>query len=63
MPDPTTQRGSKLELAADHLLIAYALVEQVHAKEMLPLLRQALMQLGRLIACNISFLSQGSRIQ
>ncbi len=63
IPDPTTQRGSTLDLAADHLLIAYALTEQDRAKEMLPLLRQALMQLGRLIACNISFLSQGSRIQ
>lgn len=42
--------GSALELVADHLLMAHGLVEQDHAKEMLPVLRQALMAVGRLLA-------------
>ena len=47
---PTTPPGSALEVVADHLLIAHGLIEQDHAKEMLPVLRQALMQAGVLLA-------------
>ncbi|GJE13836.1 hypothetical protein FOHLNKBM_4902 [Methylobacterium longum] len=47
---PATMPGSALELVADHLLIAHGLIEQDGAKEMLPVLRQALMTAGRLLA-------------
>ena len=42
--------GTTLELVADYLLVAHGLIEQDHAKEMLPVLRQALMQAGILLA-------------
>ena len=51
---PTTPPGSTLELVADHLLMAHGLIEQDHAKEMLPVLRQALMVAGNLLARNIT---------
>lgn len=51
---PTTPPGSTLELVADHLLMAHGLIEQDHAKEMLPVLRQALMVAGRLLARNMA---------
>lgn len=47
---PATPPGSTLEAVADHLLIAHGLIEQDHAKEMLPILRQALMVAGVLLA-------------
>ena len=50
---PDTVPSSVLELVADHLLIAHGLVEQDHAKEMLPVLREALMTAGKLLARNI----------
>ena len=53
VPPPTNPRtppGSPLEAVADCLLIAHGLIEQDHAKEMLPVLRQALMTAGRLLA-------------
>ena len=46
---PTTPPGSTLEAVADYLLIAHGLIEQDHAKEMLPVLRQALMVAGSLL--------------
>jgi hypothetical protein len=50
----TTPPGSALELVADYLLMAHGLIEQDHAKEMLPVLRVALMTAGKLLARNIS---------
>jgi len=47
---PATAPGSTLERVADHLLIAHGLIEQDHAKEMLPVLREALFTAGRLLA-------------
>lgn len=52
--NPTTPPGSTLEAVADYLLIAHGLIEQDHAKEMLPVLRQALMVAGRLLARNMT---------
>jgi len=52
--NPTTPPGSALERVADHLLMAHGLIEQDHAKEMLPVLRQALMVAGRLLARNMT---------
>jgi PAS domain S-box-containing protein len=49
---PSTPPGSTLELVADYLLIAHGLIEQDHAKEMLPVLRQALLAAGILLARN-----------
>lgn len=49
-----TPPGSTIELVVDHLLMAHGLVEQDRAKEMLPVLRQALMMAGRLLARNTS---------
>ena len=46
----TTPPGSTLELVADYLLMAHGLIEQDHAKEMLPVLRQALAAAGMLLA-------------
>lgn len=51
---PTTPPGSTLEAVADYLLIAHGLIEQDHAKEMLPVLRQALMTAGKLLARNMT---------
>lgn len=47
---PATTPSSALELVADHLLIAHGLIEQDHAKEMLPVLRAALFVAGQLLA-------------
>lgn len=47
---PATPPGSTLELVADHLLMAHGLIEQDHTKEMLPVLEEALMVAGRLLA-------------
>lgn len=49
-PHPSTPPGSTLEFVADYLLIAHGLIEQDHAKEMLPVLRQALLKAGILLA-------------
>lgn len=51
---PTTPPGSALELIANHLLMAHGLIEHDDAKEMLPVLRQALMTAGNLLARNIA---------
>ena len=51
---PATPPGSALELVADHLLVAHGLIEQDSAKEMLPVLRQALLLAGRLLARNMA---------
>ena len=51
---PTTPPGSTLEAVADYLLIAHGLIEQDHAKEMLPVLRDALMTAGKLLARNMT---------
>ena len=51
---PTTPPGSALEYVADYLLMAHGLIEQDGAKEMLPVLRQALMQAGVLLARSMS---------
>jgi hypothetical protein len=51
---PAKPPGSALERVADHLLMAHGLIEQDHAKEMLPVLRQALMVAGRLLARNMT---------
>lgn len=59
---PATPPGSTLELVADHLLIAHGLIEQDHAKEMLPVLREALMTAGRLLARNMTSPDPGDRI-
>lgn len=45
-PHPDTLPSSALELVADHLLMAHGLVEQDHGKELLPVLRQALLVAG-----------------
>ncbi|SFT28257.1 PAS domain-containing protein [Methylobacterium sp. yr668] len=58
---PTTPPGSALEAVADYLLIAHGLIEQDHAKEMLPVLRQALMVAGMLLARNMSSVDPGAR--
>ncbi|MGT2479523.1 PAS domain-containing protein [Methylobacterium oryzae CBMB20] len=51
---PATPPGSALEVIADHLLMAHGLVEQDGAKELLPVLRQALWQAGTLLARKMS---------
>lgn len=51
---PTTPPGSALEAVADYLLIAHGLIEQDSAKEMLPVLRQALVVAGILLARSMS---------
>jgi PAS domain S-box-containing protein len=58
---PTTPPGSTLEAVADYLLIAHGLIEQDHAKELLPVLRQALMVAGMLLARNMSSVDPGTR--
>ncbi|WCS23748.1 PAS domain-containing protein [Methylobacterium sp. NMS14P] len=58
---PTTPPGSTLEAVADHLLIAHGLVEQDGAKEMLPVLRQALVVAGVLLARNMTSVQPGAR--
>ena len=59
---PATRPGSTLELVADYLLIAHGLIEQDHAKEMLPVLRQALMQAGILLARKMASPAPNERI-
>jgi PAS domain S-box-containing protein len=49
-PHPTTAPSSTLERIADHLLMAHSLVEHDGAKEMLPVLQQALTKVGKLLA-------------
>jgi PAS domain S-box-containing protein len=56
-----TPPGSVLELVADHLLMAHGLIEEDSAKEMLPLLRQALMVAGRLLARDMATPEPGNR--
>jgi PAS domain S-box-containing protein len=60
--NPTTPPGSALELVADHLLMAHGLIEQDHAKEMLPVLQQALMVAGMLLARNMTSPEPNGRI-
>lgn len=62
-PHLGTRPSSTLELVADHLLMAHGLIEQDHAKEMLPVIRQALMQIGMILAKNIADPDPGARIQ
>ncbi|WP_244625619.1 hypothetical protein [Methylobacterium mesophilicum] len=47
---PATPPSSALERVVDYLLMAHGLVEEDGAKEMLPVLREALMMAGRLLA-------------
>lgn len=57
VPPPTSMTASSdsaLELVADHLIMAHSLIEQDGAKEMLPVLRQALMIAGMLLAQGIT---------
>ncbi|TXN76586.1 PAS domain-containing protein [Methylobacterium sp. WL18] len=61
-PNPATPPGSTLELVADYLLVAHGLIEQDHAKEMLPVLRKALLTAGILLARNITSPETGDRI-
>jgi PAS domain S-box-containing protein len=58
----TTPPGSTLELVADHLLMAHGLIEQDHAKEMLPVLRQALLAAAILLARNSTSPDPNDRI-
>ena len=60
-PHPSTMPGSTLELVADHLLMAHGLIEQDGAKEMLPVLRQALVMAGVLLARKITEPDSGDR--
>lgn len=53
-PHPATAPSSTLERVADHLLMAHALIEHDGAKEMLPVLQQALMVAGRLLAQKVT---------
>ncbi|MBO1021125.1 PAS domain-containing protein [Methylobacterium sp. SD274] len=59
---PSTPSGSALELVADYLLIAHGLIEQDHAKEMLPVLRNALLTAGILLAQSTTSPAQGKRV-
>lgn len=61
-PHASTPPGSALELVADYLLVAHGLIEQDHAKEMLPVLRQALLTAGMLLARNPTSPEAGGRI-
>ncbi|MGU3664938.1 PAS domain-containing protein [Methylobacterium sp. A49B] len=47
---PATTSNSALELVANHLLMAHSLIEEDVPKEMLPVLRQALLMAGTLLA-------------
>lgn len=47
---PATLPGSPLELVADHLLMAHSLIEEDGAKQLLPVLRDALILAGILLA-------------
>jgi hypothetical protein len=61
--DRSVKRPSNhLELVADHLLMAHGFIEQDHAKEMLPVLREALLTAGKLLARNITAPISGDRI-
>ena len=60
--NPTTPPGSTLELVADHLLMAHAIIEQDHARELLPVLRQALTVAGILLARNMASPEPGDRL-
>lgn len=59
---PATSPGTALEVVADYLLMAHGLIEQDHAKEMLPVLRAALFMAGKLLARNITAPVQDDRI-
>ncbi|GJE52870.1 hypothetical protein GOFOIKOB_5945 [Methylobacterium tardum] len=59
---PTTPPCSTLDLVVDHLLMAHGLIEQDSAKEMLPVLSQALMVAGRLLARNMTSGDPGDRL-
>ena len=52
-------RGAAIEARLNHLIMAHELIEQDHAKEMLPVLRQALMMAGRLLAYVMSSSNAG----
>ncbi|SFT29228.1 PAS domain-containing protein [Methylobacterium sp. yr668] len=58
---PATPPGTTLERVADHLLMAHGLVEEDGAKELLPILRRALMMAGRLLAREMVARSPGDR--
>lgn len=51
---PATAPTSTLEQVADYLLMAHCLIEQDGAKELLPILQQALMVAGKLLARNMT---------
>ncbi|MCJ2050667.1 PAS domain-containing protein [Methylobacterium sp. J-070] len=64
-PPPSRQGAppvSTLELVVDYLLVAHGLIEQDHAKEMLPALRQALWVAGMLLARNTTPPKPGDRV-
>lgn len=58
---PAMRSGSTLELVADHLLMAHGLIEEDGAREMLPVLRQALMVAGKLLALGTNAADPGDR--
>lgn len=60
-PANSMQSGSALELVADHLLMAHGLIEEDGAKEMLPVLREALMVAGLLLARSMVARDPGDR--
>lgn len=49
-PHSNTMPSCKLDLVADHLILAHSLIEQDGGKEALPFLRQALFTVGRALA-------------
>lgn len=49
-PHPNTLPSCKLDLVADHLLLAHSLIEQDGGKSAMPALREALFEVGRALA-------------
>ena len=53
-PHPATMPSCKLDMIADHLLIAHSLIEDDGGKEALPSLREALFKIGRALAAQVA---------
>lgn len=49
-PHPNTMPSCKLDLVADHLLLAHALIEEDGGKNAMPALRETLFEVGRALA-------------
>ena len=49
-PHPNTTPSCKLDLVADHLLLAHSLIEEDGGKNVMPALREALFEVGRALA-------------